>query len=73
MMSIAAGIFVLSVAFMKDLVAPGPVVSPWLLTGSWGLLVLSLVAGVGHMKAWDRFYIAYRKQPPPHIPLFSGT
>lgn len=61
MMSIAAGIFALSVAFTKDLAGPGATKEPTLLVQSWGMLVLSLVAGIGHMKAWDRFYIAYRK------------
>lgn len=62
MMSIAAGVFALSVTFMKDLVGETETKASALLPLSWALLIVSLSAGVGHMKAWDRFYIAYRKE-----------
>ena len=62
LMSLSAGIFVISVAFMKDVIGEPTVVvfKLGLITG-WGFLILSLVGGILHMKCWDRYYISYRK------------
>lgn len=62
LMSIAAGIFVISIAFIKDFVGDydKAVFKSGLVSG-WAFLILSIVAGIFHMKCWDRFYISYRK------------
>ncbi|WP_010605281.1 hypothetical protein [Pseudoalteromonas maricaloris] len=62
LMSIAAGIFVFSIAFMKDIIPSGSVAeSKWALGWSWCLLLFSLLAGIALMKLWDKFYASYRK------------
>ena len=62
LMSIAAGIFVFSVAFMKDVIPNGSTATlKWALSWSWGLLLLSLLTGIILMKLWDKFYASYRK------------
>ncbi|MBN2261095.1 MAG: hypothetical protein JW702_11145 [Clostridiales bacterium] len=63
LMSLSAGIFVISIAFMSDLVkeienAEHKVI---IILG-WGFLIISLIGGIFHMKCWDRFYISYRKE-----------
>ena len=62
LMSLSAGIFVISIAFMRDVIGAysQPVFKSGLVSG-WACLILSLVAGILHMKCWDRFYISYRK------------
>ena len=60
-MSIFAGLFVLSIAFMKDIVGEESVTNSQYLIWSWLTLIISLISGIFHMKCWDRFYIAYRK------------
>jgi len=62
LMSLSAGIFVISIAFMKDVVGgyTNAVFKLGLAVG-WFCLILSLVGGIFHMKCWDRFYISYRK------------
>lgn len=63
LMSIAAGIFVISITFMKDFVGNyGTAIFKMGLVAGWGCLVMSIVSGIGHMKCWDRYYISYRKQ-----------
>jgi hypothetical protein len=59
-MSLAAAVFVFTVAFMKDIIGTTPAVDKWLVGVGWGAMILSLVAGLGHFHAWDRFYISYR-------------
>ncbi len=62
LMSLSAGIFVISIAFMKDVVGgySTAVFKIGLVVG-WAFLILSLVGGIFHMKCWDRYYISYRK------------
>lgn len=62
LMSIAAGIFVVSIAFIKDFVGDykTAIFKIPLIIG-WAFLILSIAAGIFHMKCWDRFYISYRK------------
>jgi hypothetical protein len=60
-MSIAAGVFVISIAFMGELTGDKIVESKSTLVCGWFLLLLSLVAGIFHMKCWDRFFTSFRK------------
>jgi hypothetical protein len=59
-MSLAAAVFVFTVTFMKDIIGSAPAVDKWLVGVGWGAMIVSLLAGLGHFHAWDRFYISYR-------------
>jgi hypothetical protein len=61
LVSIASGIFVFSVTFMKDLVGkpPNEVAGTPLLAFGWTSLVLSIVCGVIHMRCWASYYISW--------------
>jgi hypothetical protein len=61
MMSLSAGIFVISVAFMKEIIGgySNSVFRYGLILG-WLCLILSLIGGIFLMKCWDRFFISYR-------------
>lgn len=63
LMSIAAGLFAFTVVFAKDFLgkaAAGTAAKPILLIG-WGALLLSLVAGIMHMRFWASYYISWAK------------
>lgn len=63
LMSLSAGIFVISIAFMSDLISGiATARCKFTIIIGWGLLILSLIGGIFHMKSWDRFYISYRKE-----------
>lgn len=60
-MSLAAAVFIFTVAFIKDIVPTGATPQhPWLIAVSWGAMILSLFGGLGHFAGWDRYYISYR-------------
>ena len=62
LMSLSAGIFVISIAFMKDVVGSYTNAAfKFGLVVGWLCLILSLIGGIFHMKCWDRFYISYLK------------
>ena len=61
LVSIATGVFVFSVTFMKELVGkPNSAANlkPALILG-WVALVLSIVAGIFHMRYWAQYYISW--------------
>ena len=62
LLAFSAGIFVLLIAFMRYIIGveSAPTFKIGLIMG-WGFLVLSMIGDIFHMKAWDRFYISYRK------------
>ena len=59
--ALATGVFALTVTFHKDLFASkvSNAALIWLLTG-WGLLLISLLAGIEHFRKWEDFYLAHR-------------
>ena len=59
-MSLAAAVFVFTVAFIKDIVGNDPISGKWLIGIGWGAMIVSLLAGLGHLAGWDRYYISYR-------------
>ena len=61
LVSISTGIFVFTVAFMKDLVGKpiSSVVDKPLLIAGWATLVTSIIAGIFHMRCWGAYYIAW--------------
>ena len=61
LVSITAGIFVISVAFMSDVIPSKNVQLKITLILSWAFLTISMVSGVLHFKLWSKFYITYRK------------
>lgn len=61
LVSIATGVFVFSVTFMKDLVGKPTSLANFrisLVLGWLGLL-LSIVSGIFHMKLWSQYYISW--------------
>ena len=61
LMSIATGVFVFSVTFMKDMIGSSTVgasLKSALLVG-WISLAISIVAGILHMRLWASFYISW--------------
>jgi hypothetical protein len=63
LMSLAAGIFALTLTFFKDLLGkPISAVSykPILMIG-WLLLIISLMAGIAQMRLWASYYISWAK------------
>ena len=59
LMAIAAGVFAFTITFAKDFLgraASGTAAKPLLLLG-WGALLVSLVAGVMHMRFWASYYV----------------
>jgi hypothetical protein len=61
LMSISAGIFVFSVAFMKDILGM-PSASADLkvaLALGWASLGISMIAGIFHMRLWAQYYISW--------------
>jgi len=59
-MSIAAGVFVFTITFRKDIIGTATPKMPELAAIAWAFMILSLLGGLGHMAGWDRFYISYR-------------
>jgi hypothetical protein len=61
-MSLATAVLVFTVTFIKDTFSGTTMPKAVLLiTLGWLALSLSLMGGLGHMWAWDRYYISYRK------------
>lgn len=62
-MSLAGAVFIFTVTFIKDIAGPelAKVSHRELILIGWGSMLLSLVAGLGHMAGWDRFYSSYRR------------
>jgi len=61
LVSISTGIFVFTVAFMKDMVGKpiaGVIGKPLLIAG-WSSLVMSIIAGIFHLRCWGAYYIAW--------------
>jgi hypothetical protein len=61
LVTISTGIFVFTVAFVKDLLGkpiPSVLDKPLLIAG-WSSLVASIVAGIFHMRWWGLYYIAW--------------
>lgn len=60
-MSLAAAVFVFTVAFIKDIVPSSTAPQhKWLIALAWGAMIVSLLGGLGHLAGWDRYYISYR-------------
>jgi len=61
LVSIATGVFVFSVTFMKDLIGQSAAhanLKGFLIAG-WGSLVVSIIAGIFHMRLWSQYYISW--------------
>ena len=60
LVSIATGIFVFSVTFMKDLIGePSQASLKVFLISGWSALAVSIVSGVFHMRLWGAYYISW--------------
>jgi hypothetical protein len=61
LVSIATGVFVFSVTFMKDVVgSPTPAANMrGLLLVGWVALLISIFAGLFHMRLWAAYYISW--------------
>ena len=65
LITVASGVFVFTVAFMKDVIgksAASASASPVLIAG-WLALVISIVAGIYHMRYWAWFFISWGRAP----------
>lgn len=61
MATMATGVFALTATFHKDLVGQSPDKPElFLLLVGWLLLVLSLLAGIEHLRRWENFYLGFR-------------
>jgi hypothetical protein len=59
--TLATGVFALTVTFHKDLFAAKITVPELLLLlAGWGLLLISLLAGIKHFRKWEDFYLEHR-------------
>lgn len=61
LVSIATGVFVFSITFLKDFVGLQPANAQYkvvLLIG-WFALLLSIIAGIIHMRYWAMYYISW--------------
>lgn len=60
-MSLAAAALVFTISFVKDIIPTGTTAlyKP-LLGAGWCCLLASLLAGLLHLSAWEKFYIAHR-------------
>lgn len=59
--ALATGMFALTVTFHKDLF--GSTLTPrglWLIASAWGMLIISLLAGIAHFRNWEDFYLEHR-------------
>ena len=59
-MSIAAGVFIFTVTFRKDIIGGAVPQCKTLLVSGWVAMVVSLLGGLGHIVGWDRYFITYR-------------
>lgn len=61
LVSIATGVFVFSVTFMKDLINESTTNADWkpFLIAGWTGLVVSIVSGILHMRLWSQYYISW--------------
>ena len=61
LLSIASGIFVFSVTFMKEIIGTNPTNAQLkiALVIGWVALVLSIVGGIAQMRLWSAFYISW--------------
>jgi hypothetical protein len=59
-MSIAAGVFVFTVTFRREIIGTHVAALPQLIAAGWIALLVSLLGGLGQMAGWDRYYISYR-------------
>jgi hypothetical protein len=58
--SLSAGVFVLTLTFIKDYIANRTVLFTEMIPIGWAALVVSILGGLAHMATWDRYYISYR-------------
>ncbi len=61
LMSIAAGAFVFSVTFTKDILGSSPISAAMkaALLAGWAALAISTIAGIFHMRLWAQYYISW--------------
>lgn len=59
-MSLAAAVFVFTVTFIKEIVPDAQAEHKWLIAVSWSAMIVSLLAGLGHLARWDRYFISHR-------------
>lgn len=66
LISISAGIFAFTVTFTKDMLGQQAITTAHakvaLITG-WSLLVVSIIAGILHMRFWAWFFISWGRNP----------
>jgi hypothetical protein len=63
LITLATGVFALTVTFHKDLF--GEALTPvglLLMLSGWGALIVSLLAGILHFRNWEDFYLEHRAQ-----------
>ncbi len=63
LISVAAALFLLSVAFMKDVLGVNSSQAHFkvFLGLAWLFLIVSTIAGIFHLRSWAEFYITYLK------------
>jgi hypothetical protein len=59
-MSIAAGVFVFTITFRKDIIGAAQPEWKLLLIIGWFAMIVSLLGGLGHLVGWDRYFITFR-------------
>lgn len=61
LLTMAAGVFAFTITFMKDYVnkPSRDLGHQWVLVLGWSLLLLSLVAGICHMRCWTSFFTSW--------------
>jgi hypothetical protein len=72
--TLATGVFALTVTFHKDFFETKDAASGLvLLFIGWGLLLISLLLGILHFRAWEDFYLSYRKDAQVMWSYFVGS
>lgn len=65
LITIASGMFVFTVAFMKDVLGKPAAAAhgSLILICGWTALVVSIVAGIHHMRYWAWFFVSWGRGP----------
>jgi hypothetical protein len=62
LITLATGVFALTVTFHKDLFEGGDTADALVIMfAGWTFLLLSLLTGIFHFRAWEDYYLSYRK------------
>jgi hypothetical protein len=65
LITIASGMFVFTVAFMKDVIQKPAASAHWppVLIAGWLALVISIIAGIYHMRYWAWYFVSWGRGP----------